>query len=180
MKLFNSTKGSSTLLAIILTALIVGFGVYYWQQQQVVEAPTPLTFKDKIEDFASYQPSDYDRFLTANCDGYADFHQKLISGEVKEKKLTDDSIPYSRFIVYLTPNYENWTTDELKEVNDCMDGVGQEGGLKAFDDYLLWGLTNCGGAVVSPSLSPEGYAKHMGCEGMAKQLREYLGININY
>ena len=39
----NSTKGNITVIAIILTALIVGVGVYYWQQQKILKTPVQET-----------------------------------------------------------------------------------------------------------------------------------------
>lgn len=171
------------IITIIITAIVVGGGMYYWQNsnntdqsslpQTVVTTNTAktLTFKDKIEDFSSYQKSNYNNFPTYGCSNYTNFHSKLTSGEIKEKILYNSSL--YPFTIYLTPNYENWTTDEFKKVNSCIEGTGQISALKAYSNYLLWGLTNCGGASTGSSDQAK-------CEEVALELNKYLGNKSSF
>lgn len=165
------------ILAVIITAVLVGGGMYYWQNSSKTNQTSSvkttetsgivktMTFKDKIEDFSSYQKSSYNNFPTKDCSNYTNFDKKLTSGEVKEKVLyNSNSYP---FTVYITSNYENWTTEEFKKVNSCIEGADQTGALKAFSNYLLWGNTNCGGASTSSSDQAK-------CEETAKELDKYL------
>ncbi len=176
------------ILTVVITAVVVGGGVYYWQSSKApVKSPTPttktpvvktdvvkenttttktLTFKDKIEDFSSYKKSTFNDFLTKDCKGYADIDKKLTSGEVKEKVLYESKT--NPFTVYITQNYEKWTTDQFKKVNTCMEGAGQVGALKAFSNYLLWGRLNCGGVSVPGD-------NQAGCVKTASDLEQYLG-----
>jgi len=221
MNKFNSTKGSSILIAIIITALVVGIGVYWWQNSKQtplvsntkalkeVETVNPtklLTLKDKIEDFDSYvaiddtekqqmpfPPSgcevykDYldkvksgaievdsnyeDKMKNVNWEKYVEFSEKLKTGDMKRKEIFIGK--YTSLSLILTPRYDYLDSDH-DEMNKCVEGVGYVDLFKVFDNYILWGETECRGGVAFTEDEKPGITKEIEeCEKVSEELTRY-------
>jgi hypothetical protein len=133
-----------------------------------------LTVAEMIEDFDSYVESDVD--MLVNCpEEYEDsaaFIENAMEDGVKEIVLLD-SDEYG-MTLYLTANPDGVNTETFKDtVDKCIDGVGMNGPLKAYDEYLLWGWPMCSSGF-APTEDQPGYEDFQKCVDISEDIVAYL------
>ena len=78
------------------------------------------------------------------------------------------------YIVYLTPNYENWTNEyfsKTSDFNNFMTGIGDLSPIYAYPDKLVWSTTtNCGGVAFDPISQPIEFKEKEQCTALVKEL----------
>ncbi len=97
-------------LAVVITAVVVGCGVYIWQQAIWPLCEFPVSNSDKLYEFPPgrspilYQDNDYGVKFTTNkgCEDY--YSVKVVSEKYKDKNYVRD---YGVFV----PGSKNWPKD---------------------------------------------------------------------
>lgn len=136
-----------------------------------------LSVPEMIEDFESYVDSDLDNILICPeelTDSVA-FVDNAEKGGIKELTLLD-SDEYG-LTLYLTANPDGVDTKTFEDtVNKCIDGVGMNGPLKAYDDYLLWGNPMCSSGF-APTEDMPGYDDFQNCVEISEDILKYFGLD---
>ena len=83
------------------------------------------------------------------------------------------NIGNNKLAIYITPNYDSWTDEDVREANGCIDGAGANSALKVFDDYILWGHPGCSSGA-APMKDSEAYVGFEECMEAGNKLTEYL------
>lgn len=121
----------------------------------------------------SYWPSQ-----VKSTDKLYSFTEKLLKGSVKmiefDKNNLKTLIGSYKYIVYITPNYENWTNEyfsKTSDFNNFMTGIGDLSPIYAYPDKLVWSTTtNCGGVAFDPISQPIEFKEKEQCTALVKEL----------
>ncbi|MBN2087878.1 hypothetical protein JW758_06050 [Candidatus Peregrinibacteria bacterium] len=119
------------------------------------------------------QDAKYDESMKGvDWEKYVDLNEQLVNGDIKKKFFYQDM--GMSLSLYLTPRYD-FNESNAQEMNKCIEGVGYLTLYKVFDDYILWGDTQCtGGAVMTEDQKP-GITKAIAeCEKVSEQLIQYV------
>lgn len=137
--------------------------------------PVSKTTKEIIEDWSAYQTvTDADeKNLISDCgDNYEEFLTKLRDGEVK--KLVWFQKGAEQLVIYSTPNYSNWATEEFRKLNGCAE-FGGPMALKAYPDKLLWGFPYCSSGA-EPDEKDSDFSDYRECQKSEKELLQEIKL----
>ncbi|MFA5947752.1 MAG: PsbP-related protein [Candidatus Gracilibacteria bacterium] len=151
-------KGVSTLIGIIIIIAVVvvllggvfTYQYYYTKKSNNNSAQNISTqIASQVENWSLYKDvtNKDDKYVDFNCTNsskipeaqISDFESKLANGSMKVLNVND------AVYIYMTPNYENWTSSQFP----CpSDGIANRYQLHAYSDKLLW-VTGCNGQEMS-------------------------------
>jgi hypothetical protein len=151
-------------------------------------ASSKTDFQKLLLDFGSYKEIDdkersilnvsYWPSQVESTDKLYSFTQKLLKGSIKKIKFDKDNlktlIGIYQYIVYITPNYENWTNEYFSKTSDfnhLMTGIGDLSPIYAYPDKLIWSTTvNCGGVAFDPITHPAEAKEMEQCTTLVNEL----------
>lgn len=156
---------ATVLISVVLTALIVGGGVYFWQAMQLKnveeslqkqiddlragttqpQATTQVEVEDQIENWSLYQENASVQVGTGKC-GNQEFDNFLDQANAGSRK----TLNLNGLTLVVTPNYNNWSNEKFVAFNNDSTAICGAGGyypLHAYSDKLLWrGVCGTGAA----------------------------------
>ncbi len=130
----------------------------------------------KLEDASAYKQKVKEHPLAQSnadlCNKFTDFQAQVQAGEVLKQDLYTGT-EYT-LTVYKTANYSGFTNPQLSDYNTkCAQSAEQPRILKAFSDFLVWGVPNCSENTKLEETDPS-REEFLACQKVAEELQDYL------
>lgn len=172
----------AVLLAVVLTAVIAGGGVYFWQNMQLQRAENDLasvrqSSQQQIDDLKAKQssaPASLAEQVASEIENWSLYKEnpnvKVGAGKCGNQEFENflnransgsrKTLVLNGLTLVITPNYDNWSNEEFMDFNNDNTAFCEVGGfypLHAYPDELLWRGACSSGA--GPEPGEPGYAE---------------------